>query len=83
MEILREVRGRYGFALIGYVIMPEHMHLLISESASLKPEKVIQIFKQRVFAPVARQEARGERAVGAGISGGRQWAAAILAAALF
>jgi putative transposase len=48
LQILREVRRRYGFALIGYVIMPEHMHLLISESASLKPEKVIQVFKQRV-----------------------------------
>ena len=48
VQILREVRKRYGFALIGYVIMPEHVHLLINESARLKPEKVIQVFKQRV-----------------------------------
>jgi putative transposase len=48
VQILREVRARYGFALIGYVIMPEHVHLLISESGSLKPARIIQIFKQRV-----------------------------------
>jgi putative transposase len=28
--------------------MPEHVHLLIDESARLKPQKVIQVFKQRV-----------------------------------
>ena len=27
VQILREVRARYEFALIGYVIMPEHVHL--------------------------------------------------------
>jgi len=48
MEILRAVRARYGFSLVGYVIMPEHVHLLISESASVPPAKVIQVFKQRV-----------------------------------
>jgi len=48
VQILREVRARYGFALIGYVIMPEHMHLLISECGPATPAKVIQVFKQRV-----------------------------------
>ena len=48
IEILREVRAKYGFALVGYVIMPEHVHLLISESSSVFPAKVIQVFKQRV-----------------------------------
>ena len=48
VQILREVRARYGFALIGYVIMPEHIHLLISESGPGTPAKVIQVFKQRV-----------------------------------
>ena len=28
--------------------MPEHVHLLISESASVKPATVIQVFKQRL-----------------------------------
>jgi REP element-mobilizing transposase RayT len=28
---LTRVRAEYGFLLIGYVVMPEHVHLLISE----------------------------------------------------
>jgi len=48
VEILREVRGKYGFSLVGYVIMPQHVHLLISESPAVPPAKVIQVFKQRV-----------------------------------
>jgi putative transposase len=47
VRTLDEVRAKYGFALVGYVIMPEHVHLLISESASVPPAKVIQVFKQR------------------------------------
>jgi len=48
IEILREVRAKYGFSLVVYVIMPEHVHLLISEPPSVPPAKVIQVFKQRV-----------------------------------
>ena len=48
VKILGEVRGRYGFALVGYVIMPEHVHLLLSESGSSSPAKIIQVFKQRL-----------------------------------
>jgi putative transposase len=48
VKALEEVRARYGFALIGYVLMPEHVHVLISESAAVKPAKVIQVFKQRL-----------------------------------
>ena len=48
VQILGEVRAKYGFALAGYVIMPEHVHLLISESAVVPPAKMIQVFKQRV-----------------------------------
>lgn len=46
VRILGEVRARYGFALLGYVIMTEHVHVLIDEA--LLPAKVIQVFKQRV-----------------------------------
>ncbi len=48
VRILREVRARYSFALMGYVIMTEHVHLLISESVAVKPAKVIQVFEQRL-----------------------------------
>ena len=46
-KILGEVRKRFGIALFGYVIMPEHVHVLISEGPAI-PAKVIQVFKQRV-----------------------------------
>ncbi len=48
VEILRKVRTRYRFALLGYVFMPEHIHLLISESPESPPARVIQVFKQRL-----------------------------------
>jgi putative transposase len=48
VEILGEVRDRYGFALVGYVVMPEHVHLLIGEPRRGNPSMVMQILKQRV-----------------------------------
>jgi putative transposase len=48
VSILSEVRARYGFQLVGYVVMPEHVHLLISEPAGLTPSQVLQVLKQRV-----------------------------------
>jgi putative transposase len=47
VQILNEVRSKYGFLLVGYVLMPEHVHLLIGESRSVPPAKVVQVFKQR------------------------------------
>jgi len=48
VKILEEVRVRYRFALVGYVIMPEHVHLLISESGRVSPARLIQVLKQRL-----------------------------------
>ena len=31
LRILGEVRARYRFALVGFVVMPEHFHLLMGE----------------------------------------------------
>ncbi len=31
LQILEAVRQRYGFVVVGYVAMPDHIHLLISE----------------------------------------------------
>jgi putative transposase len=33
-DLLEETRQRYSFVVVGYVVMPEHVHLLIGE-----PEK--------------------------------------------
>jgi len=48
VKILGEVRDRYQFKLAGYVVMPEHIHLLISEPPNATPSKVMQVLKQRV-----------------------------------
>ena len=47
-KILGEVRARYGFALVGYVVMPEHVHLMIGEPKTGTPSTVLQVLKQRV-----------------------------------
>ena len=46
LEILEQVRCRYRFVVIGYVLMPEHFHLLISEPERGNPSIVMQVLKQ-------------------------------------
>src|ERR1700693_6080966 len=48
LTVLELMRVRYRFAVIGYVVMPEHVHLLISESWIGDPSKVIQAVKLSV-----------------------------------
>jgi putative transposase len=31
LNILEQVRNRYRFGVVGFVVMPEHLHLLMSE----------------------------------------------------
>ena len=31
LAVFEEVRQRYGFVIVGYAVMPDHVHLLISE----------------------------------------------------
>lgn len=59
VQILAEVRAKYGFALLGYVIMPEHVHFLIGESPTLFPAAVVQVFKQRVSRTMRAQSTNG------------------------
>ena len=48
VKVLDAVRMRFGFELVGYVVMPEHVHLLMSEPAKGSPPTVLQMLKQRV-----------------------------------
>jgi len=48
VKILDEVRRRHAFPLVGYVVMPEHVHLLIGEPPKGNPSKVMQVLKQKV-----------------------------------
>ena len=48
VKILDQVRSRHHMQLIGYVVMPEHVHLLLSEPERGNPSKVLQVLKQGV-----------------------------------
>ena len=47
LKVLDEVRSAYGFRVAGYVVMPEHVHLLLSEPKRGTPSVALQIVKQR------------------------------------
>jgi REP-associated tyrosine transposase len=48
VKVMGELREQYWFMLIGYVLMPEHVHLLVSEPKKGIASKVVQAWKQRV-----------------------------------
>ena len=54
LETLKQVRRRYYFIVVGYVVMPEHFHLLISEPERGNPSTVMQVLKQRFARKVIR-----------------------------
>jgi len=47
LSILEQVRQRYRFVVVGYVVMPEHIHLLITEPEIGSPSTIMQVLKQR------------------------------------
>jgi putative transposase len=49
--------------VVGYVVMPEHVHLLLSEPERADPGVVIQVLKQR-FARAALRELRSRNVPG-------------------
>jgi putative transposase len=59
---LGKVREETGIRLLGYVVMPEHVHLLMSEPKKGTPSTVLHRLKLRV----ARKLRARRRAVGAG-----------------
>jgi putative transposase len=61
VKILDEVRDRYGFALSGYVVMPEHIHLLVGEPNKSNPSTAMQVLKQRVSRIIDRNDPSGQQ----------------------
>jgi putative transposase len=57
LRVLEQVRQRYEF--VGYVVMPEHIRLLISEPEKGDPSRVMQAIKQgfarRVLGQLAKR----------------------------
>ncbi|SRR5581483_6878579 len=62
VRVLEQVRQRYQFVVVGYVAMPEHFHLLISEPEKANPSMVIQALKlgvaRRILSARKRREKR-------------------------
>jgi putative transposase len=54
LKILERVRSRYQFVVVGYVVMPEHFHVLISEPEHRDPSVVMQVVKQEFAKKVLR-----------------------------
>src|SRR5579859_3432283 len=54
LHILEQVRQRYLFVVVGYVVMPDHIHLLISEPERGTPSTVMQVLKQRYAREVSK-----------------------------
>jgi putative transposase len=44
---LEAVRRLYGFVVAGYVLMPEHVHLLVGEPRTSSLQVVLQVLKQQ------------------------------------
>jgi putative transposase len=58
LTVLEQVRRRYQFVVVGYVVMPEHFHLLLSEPQERTPSTAMQALKlgfaRRVIAETQR-----------------------------
>ena len=48
LEVMEQVRRRYRFVVVGYVVMPEHVHLLFSEPERGDPSLLMKVLKQSV-----------------------------------
>jgi len=48
LTILDRMRSKRNFLLLGFVVMPEHVHLLVSEPPGSNPSIALQVLKQEV-----------------------------------
>lgn len=46
LHVLEQTRRCYHFVVVGYVVMPEHIHLLLTEPERANPSVVMQALKQ-------------------------------------
>jgi REP element-mobilizing transposase RayT len=60
LRVLEQVRQRYGWVVMGYVVMPEHVHLLVSEPRQGRLATAMQALKlgfaRRVLAEQRRRD---------------------------
>jgi putative transposase len=58
VHALGKIRERHKFLLVGYVVMPDHVHLLISEPPKVTPSVVLKALKQRVSRDLRKNKGR-------------------------
>jgi putative transposase len=78
LDVLEQVRRRYRFVVVGYVVMPEHVHLLIGEPERGNPSTAMQAIKQgfarRLLARLRQAELLLQSVLWAGpLERGRVW----------
>jgi len=56
LTVLEQVRRKYDFVIVGCVVMPEHVHLLMSEPEAGDPSLAMQVLKQRTSRGIAHSE---------------------------
>jgi len=61
VQELRKVRREYGILLVGYVVMPNHVHLLTSEPKKGTLSTVLQMLKERVSRKMRKKERRSPK----------------------
>jgi putative transposase len=57
LQALEQTRRRFEMCVFGYVLMPEHIHLLVSEPAAGSLPSFMQILKRKVSTQARRQVA--------------------------
>ena len=60
LRILDLVRQRCCFVVVGYVVMPEHIHLLLGEPEVGTPSTVMQVLKQRSARALLPRRKKGD-----------------------
>src|SRR4029077_19664906 len=61
VKVLTEVRTKFKFLLVGYVVMPDHVHLLLSEPPKGRVSTVLQVLKQRVSRKMRARRRRSSK----------------------
>jgi putative transposase len=60
LQALEQTRRRFQMRVYGYVVMPEHVHLLLSEPGGGALSKAVQLLKSKVSIQARREGKRAE-----------------------
>jgi putative transposase len=59
IPVLEKMRRRFALCVYGYMVMPEHVHLLVSEPERGKASTVMQVVKQSFARRLLRMHRKG------------------------